>query len=79
MLCKGVKMQTVEFDTYVENGVIAIPSQYQDVITRSVRVILLPKDETPEIPQNSIKRKEVYSLAVDMTGFTFDRNEANER
>ena len=72
-------MQAVEFDSYVENGTIAIPLQYQKKITRSVRVIIMPKDETPDTPQNTVKKKNLYSLAVDMTGFTFDRNEINER
>ena len=72
-------MQTVEFDSYVENGVIAIPAQYQNVISRSVRVIVLPKEEISNGPQNTEKKKGLYSLAVDMTGFIFDREEINER
>jgi hypothetical protein len=76
---KGKKLQTVVFDSYVENGVIAIPSRYQDAVTRSVRVIVQPKPEIPGNLQNTAKRKEIYSLAVDMTDFTFDRNEINER
>ena len=70
-------MQIVEFDTNVENGVISIPSQYHELITQSVRVILLPKGEIPS--GSNKKRKKLYSLAIDMTGFTFDRNEINER
>ena len=72
-------MQAIEFDSYVENGVIAVPLQYQKTITRSVRVIVLPKEETPNIPQGAEKKKELFSLAVDMSGFIFDRNEINER
>ena len=71
--------QTVEFDSFVENGVIPIPSQYQDVISHSVRVIILPKEETPKALQNAVKGKKLYCLSVDMTDFTFDRNEINER
>jgi len=72
-------MQTVEFDSYVENGVIAIPLQYQDTITHLVRVIIQPKEEISGTPQNTVKRKEIYSLAVDMKGFIFDRDEINGR
>jgi len=72
-------MQTIEFDSHVENGIIAVPSQYQNIIPRSVRVIVLPKEESPSNPQNIEKEKSLYSLAVDMTGFTFDRDEINER
>jgi len=79
ILLSEVIMQTVEFDSYVENGVIAIPSQYQAAIPRSVRVIVLPKTEKTAIQQNTTNRKQVYSLGINMTGFIFDRNEINER
>ena len=83
-------MQTIEFDSYVENGVIAIPLQYQKSIARSVRVIVFSKEETPVVPQGTgtIRRaeqlpsgtkKNLFSLGVDMSGFCFDRNEVNER
>ena len=72
-------MQTIEFDSHVENGIITIPSQYQKIIPHSVRVIVLPKEEIPSTPQYIAKEKSLYSLAIDMTGFVFDRNEINER
>jgi len=50
-------MQTIEFDSHVENGIIAVPSQYQNIIPRSVRVIVLPKEERPVIPKISKKKK----------------------
>ena len=72
-------MQAIEFDSYVENGVIAIPVQYQKAVPRSVRVILLPKEGTSGILQRDKNKKNLYSLAVDMSGFVFDRNEINAR
>ena len=72
-------MQAVEFDSYVENGVITIPLQYQMAIPRSVRVIVLPIEETPIAPPNTINKKKLYSLEVDMTGFIFNRDKINER
>ena len=72
-------MQAIEFDSYVENGVIVIPAQYQKAISRSVRVIVLPKEENSGIYQGDEKKKNLYSLAVDMGDFVFDRNEVNER
>ena len=72
-------MQTLEFDSFVENGAIAVPSQYHDLITHSVRVIVLPKEETAAASESAIREKNIYSLAVDMTGFNFNRNEINER
>jgi len=74
--CGGYKMQAVEFDSYVDNGVIAIPLQYQNEVSRAVRVILLSRETTTS---NASPKKKIYSLAVDMSGFTFDRNEINER
>jgi hypothetical protein len=72
-------MQTIEFDSYIENGVIAIPPQYQKIIPRSVRVIVLPKEETSGNLHDTVKRKSLYSLAIDMTGFIFNRDQINER
>jgi len=71
-------MQAVEFDSYVENGVIPIPLEYQEVIPHSIRVIVLPKNATDK-SQEKIEKKKLYSLDVDMSGFVFDRNEINER
>jgi len=72
-------MQAIEFDTYIENGVITIPLQYQKTISHSVRVIVQPKEEASNIPQFSEGKAKLYSLDVDMSGFVFDRNEINER
>ena len=72
-------MQIIEFDSYVENGVIAIPLQYQEKIAHSVKVIVMPKNETPSLSEGFEKKKNLYSLDVDMSGFYFDRNEINER
>jgi len=71
-------MQAVEFDSYVDNGVINIPLQYQKEVSREVRVILLSKGVSINNTSKNYK-KNIYSLAVDMTGFKFDRNEINER
>ena len=67
-------MQAVEFNSTVENGVIPIPRKYKNSIADKVRVIILsePNDEKP-------KKKKIYSIGIDMTGFKFDREEANER
>jgi hypothetical protein len=67
-------MQAVEFEARVENGVIPIPYQYKDNIADNVRVIVL-SDINVEKP----KMKKIYSIGIDMTGYKFDREEANER
>jgi hypothetical protein len=73
------KMQAVEFDSYIENGVIPVPLEYQNTIPHSsVRVIVLPKN-TSVRPVETTGKKKLYSLDVDMSGFVFNRNEINER
>ena len=71
-------MQVVEFDSRVENGVIPVPVQYKDALPDSVRVLVFPKAGMTD-PGKTTPQKQLYSLSVDMTGFTFDRNEINER
>ncbi|GHV80599.1 hypothetical protein AGMMS49944_23900 [Spirochaetia bacterium] len=61
-----------EFDARVENNTILIPPQYQEDQPYDVRVIIESK-KPPAL------KKRLYSLGVDMTGFTFNRDEANER
>ena len=67
-------MQAVEFNATIENGVIPIPRKYKNSIADKVRVIILSEPNT-EKP----KKKKIYSIGIDMTGFKFDREEANER
>ena len=67
-------MQAVEFNAVVENGVIPIPHEYKNSIAEKVRVIVLS-----ELNAEKPKKKKIYSIGIDMTGFKFDREEANER
>jgi hypothetical protein len=39
-------MNTIEFDSVVESGLIRVPEQYRNVVGHSVRVIVIP-DEAP--------------------------------
>jgi 5-methylcytosine-specific restriction endonuclease McrBC regulatory subunit McrC len=68
-------MQAVEFESHVENGVITIPHKYRDSVADTVRVILL-NNESPKMDKKSQK---IYSLGIDMAGYKFNREEANER
>jgi hypothetical protein len=67
-------MQAVEFETFVENGVIPIPVEYRNSVAESVKVIVLNKE-----PVKMAKKSKIYSIGVDMTGYKFNRDEANER
>jgi len=71
-------MQAVEFETKVENGVIPIPYQYRDTFSDDVRVIVLT-DEKPSQETIKPKKKKIHSIGIDMTGYKFNREEANER
>jgi hypothetical protein len=69
-------MQAIEFSSIVNNGVIPIPDQYKDKIGNSVKVIVFPNDTR----QTRGKKKGAFHrIGIDMTGFQFDREEANER
>jgi hypothetical protein len=37
-------MQAVEFETFVENGMIPIPVEYRDSVAKNVKVIVLNKE-----------------------------------
>jgi len=67
-------MQAVEFNATVKNGVIPIPNQYKNSVSDKVRVIVFS-----EIYRERLKKKKIYSIGIDMTGYKFDREEANER
>ena len=67
-------MQAVEFNATVENGVIPIPRQYKKSIADKVRVIILS-----ETNKEKPKKKKIYSIGLDMKGYKFNREEANER
>ena len=67
-------MQAVEFNATVENGVIPIPRRYLKRVADKVRVIVLS-----EVSAEKPKKKKIYSIGIDMTGFQFNREEANER
>ena len=67
-------MQAVEFSATVENGVIPIPRQYKKSVTDKVRVIVLS-----ETGKEKPKKKKIYSIGLNMKGFKFCREEANER
>ena len=71
-------MQAVEFETKVENGVIPIPSQYRDTFSDDVRVIVLKEEKASQEPAKQ-KKKKLYYIGIDMTGYKFNREEANER
>ena len=71
-------MQAVEFEAIITNGVIPIPQQYRDTLSDKMEVIV---HAVENISQEPIKKKEkkLYYIGIDMTGYKFNREEANER
>jgi hypothetical protein len=73
-------MQAVEFETFVENGVIPIPVEYRDSVAEKVRVIVLKEDDTTRETKKLVRKsKKIHYIGIDMAGYKFDRDEANER
>jgi len=75
-------MQTVEFESRSYNGIIEIPKIHKDWYDRTVKVILLTETE-PEIRDRDTDKSELMRFFdrfnADLTGYKFNRDEANER
>jgi hypothetical protein len=71
-------MYAIEFETKIENGVIPIPFQYKDLISDNVKVIVLSKEKTVPESAKPIKKK-IHYIGINMKGYRFNREEANER
>ena len=75
-------MKAIEFTTASHNGVIRIPQDYKDWFSQTVRVILL-SDSDAEIPEQDADKTELRKFFdqfnADLTGYQFDREEANAR
>jgi hypothetical protein len=73
-------MQAIEFTSIINNGVIPIPDQYKGKIGNEVKVIAFPEHSTGQSEGSQRKKKEAFHcIGIDMTGFQFDREAANER
>jgi len=67
-------METYTFDSEIRNGAIILPEKYKDINAGEVRVILQKKE-----PCQSKTRKTYNAIELDISGFKFDREEANAR
>jgi hypothetical protein len=67
-------MQAYEFNTTASGGFIKIPAEYEKVIPSDIRVIVI-SDKRP------VTKKDIPFpyFALDMKGYKFNREEANER
>ena len=70
-------MMAYEFQAAVSDGVINIPVEYRNKISKKVKVILLSEEP---VEQSKTKKKFNFNaMKLDTKGFVFDREEANER
>ncbi len=67
-------MQAFEFQSATRNGFIKIPDEYARRMPPNVKVIILADEKS-----KSNKRTQFPDFSVDTAGFTFNREEANER
>jgi hypothetical protein len=67
-------MRTYEFQASVADGQIEIPAEYKAVIHTPVKVFVVTDWEAGHKEKHNIP-----SLGIDMTGYKFDRQEANAR
>lgn len=71
-------MRAVEFDSFVDGGVICIPEQYRHDIGNAVRVIVLSED-TPAEKTRPLSAEDFTEPKISTAGWKFDREEANGR
>ncbi len=77
-------MQTLEFESRSYNGIIEIPKIHKDWYNRQVKVILLTETESEsEIIDKGTDKPELMRFFdrfnADLTGYKFNREEADER
>ena len=71
-------MQAVEFEATIDNGMIPIPCQYRDTLTDKMEIIVHAMENGSQKPLKQQKKK-LHYIGIDMTGYKFNREEANER
>ena len=75
-------MQAIEFTTASHNGIITIPQDYKDWLSKSVRVILLTSVEVEtsgQVTDQAALRRFFDQFTADLTEYRFDREDANAR
>jgi len=73
-------MQIIEFKSTSHNGVISIPDSYKDWYNNTVRVVLLREPKPLPQETDSTELEHFFDqFNADLTGYRFNREEANER
>ncbi len=75
-------MQAIEFESKSYNGIIQIPIIHKEWYDKTLKVILF-KESEPEIRSKDTDKSELMyffdRFNADLTGYKFNRDEANER
>jgi hypothetical protein len=76
--------EAIQFETNVESGVIRIPEQYIRVVPKTVKVTLVPVDNSriktgTKAKSEALTLDDFSALKINTKGFKFNREEANER
>ena len=69
-------MKALELHTNINHGVIQLPRKYRDMTVDNVKIIIL-LTEKEEVKTKSVDFFD--TINADLTGFKFNREEANER
>jgi hypothetical protein len=77
-------MQTIEFQSVVENDTIHIPEPYKGQLTSPVTVMIFADDiQRPKIHRltktGPLTPNDFSAIKLNTKGFKFNREEANER
>jgi len=75
-------MQAIEFEANPADGIIRIPESHKGWYGKRIKVILLSKTESEPIDTDPGKEALAHffdQFNADLTGYNFNRDEANER
>ena len=77
-------MRTIQFESVVNNNIIAIPIKYRGKIRSGSKVkvsttILSGTLANAKMKAGALSVNDFTALRIDTRGFKFDREEANER
>ena len=75
-------MPVYKFFAIPKNGIITIPEQYKNKVSKKIKVILLDKNtKKPKKSFNAVQNKSNLLIppSLDTINWKFNREEANER
>ncbi|MCL1806570.1 MAG: hypothetical protein FWG31_02585 [Oscillospiraceae bacterium] len=74
-------MEAYEFQSSLTDGIIQVPAEFRNKLFGNVKVILMQENLSKNNTQNeNLSQKTDFPyFAIDTTGYTFNREEANER